>query len=98
MITGFPFKASLFKDSGLPICKTTNIKNGMVTVDVIDYFDPADYNDDFQRYEIKKFDIVIGMSGSIKVGMNRGNQVLYLNPYLKNLHYFYIYLPFFLPI
>ena len=78
-ITGFAFKASLFKNTGLPICKTTNISNGAISLSAVDHFNPSDYKDNLERYKIKKFDIVIGMSGSIKVGMNRTDQVLYLN-------------------
>ena len=78
-LTGFAFKATTFKKTGLPICKTTNIQNNAIDFDDMDCFDLYDYSCSLDKYIINKNDIVIGMSGSIKVGINKTDRLCYLN-------------------
>ena len=78
-LTGFAFKATTFKKTGLPICKTTNIQNNAIDFDDMDCFDLDDYPCSLDKYIINKNDIVIGMSGSIKVGINKTDRQCYLN-------------------
>ena len=78
-ISGFAFKASSFKSEGLPICKTTNIQNGLLDFSNMEYFELKDYSDNLDKYIIYPQKIVIGMSGTIKVGINNTNNICYLN-------------------
>ena len=78
-MSGFAFKASTFTDEGEPICKTTNIQNNEIAFQGMDCFNPSDYSENLERYIIKPNDIVIGMSGTIKVGINRTSNCCYLN-------------------
>ena len=68
-VTGFSFKSSLFRESGTPICKTTNITDGYISFEGMDCFDISDYKEKLDKFIIRKNDIVIGMSGTIKVGI-----------------------------
>ena len=77
--SGFSFKASLFKKDGLPICKTTNIQNDLINFNDMECFTLNDYNEDLSKYIIYPNSIVIGMSGTIKIGMNKSNKICYLN-------------------
>ena len=78
-MSGFAFKASTFTDSGEPICKTTNIQNNEVSFEGMDCFNLSDYSENLDKYIIRPNDIVIGMSGTIKVGINRTSECCYLN-------------------
>ena len=78
-ISGFAFKSSLFCDEGKPICKTTNIRNGEVDFEGMVCFDPKDYEVDLLKYLVRPNDIVVGMSGTIKVGINSKKNICYLN-------------------
>lgn len=78
-VTGFSFKSSLFKESGAPICKTTNITEGYILFKDMDCFDLSDYKEKLDKFIIRKNDIVIGMSGTIKVGISNSDNICYLN-------------------
>lgn len=78
-MTGFAFKASSYSDTGLPICKTTNIQNNEISFDSMDCVKIQDYADNLEKFIIKPQNIVIGMSGTIKVGINNTEKVCYLN-------------------
>ena len=78
-ISGFAFKASLFKDEGKPICRTTNLQRGIIEFQDMICFNPSDYKEDLSKYIIQKNKIVIGMSGSIKIGINKSESICYLN-------------------
>ena len=78
-ISGFAFKASLFHKEGEPICKTTNIQQNAIDFSNMEYFHLDDYDTCLDRYLIMPQDIVIGMSGTIKVGINNSNRKCYLN-------------------
>lgn len=79
VIVGFSFKASLFKSEGLPIVKTTNIQDGYIDETNMVYFDINDYTNNLENYIIYPNDIVLGMSGTIKVGINNTDKKYYLN-------------------
>lgn len=78
-VTGFSFKSSLFKEIGTPICKTTNIADGYISFEGMNCFDISDYKEKLDKFIIRKNDIVIGMSGTIKVGINNRDSICYLN-------------------
>lgn len=79
VIAGFSFKANLFKTEGLPVVKTTNIQDGYIDETNMVYFDIKDYSSNLENYIIYPNDIVLGMSGTIKVGINNNNKNYYLN-------------------
>lgn len=78
-ITGFSFRSSTFRDEGLPVCRTTNIQNGYIDFSNMVFFDKNDYAEDLDKFIIRKNDIVIGMSGTIKVGISCADRECYLN-------------------
>ena len=97
-ISGFAFKASTFTTTGEPICKTTNIQNGEIVFNGMDCFSLSTYSENLDKYIVYPQDIVIGMSGTIKVGINMGQDKCYLNqrvgkfiPYLQYLDNKYLY-------
>ena len=79
IISGFAFKSNLFKDKGLPVVKTTNIQEGYIDEKDMVFFDMEDYTNKLDNYIIYPNDIVLGMSGSIKVGINNTTKTYYLN-------------------
>lgn len=79
IIVGFPFKSNLFKKFGLPIVKTTNIRDGYIDENNMVYFDEKDYKNNLDNYIIYPNDIVLGMSGTIKLGINNSDKNYYLN-------------------
>lgn len=78
---GFAFKSSLFKDKGNPIIRISNIQEGKLSTNGIVYFNPEDYNVDFNQYRIFPNDILIAMSGGTtgKLGINQDNIIYYQN-------------------
>ena len=78
---GFSFKSPLFKSSGLPILRITNISNGEIKDSDFVYFEKSDYKEDLSNYEVKKGDVVVAMSGATtgKIGYNYSNNTYYLN-------------------
>lgn len=80
-VNGFAFKSNLFKASGKPVIRITNIKNGFIDNSDIVYIDTADYTEDLSVYLVDKDEIVIAMSGATtgKVGINKTNDTFYLN-------------------
>ena len=78
-MSGFAFKASSFTDIGEPVCKTTNIQNGEILFEGMDRISVSDYKENLERYLVLPQDIVIGMSGTIKVGINNSLNTCYLN-------------------
>lgn len=79
---GFAFKSSLFKDTGLPIIRITNIDGRNVDLADAKYFDLKDYkNITLSNYLIEKDDVLIAMSGATtgKVGIYNYNKPGYLN-------------------
>lgn len=57
---GFAFKSSLFKDSGLPIIRITNIDGVNVDLSDVKYFEPDDYSSSNPlNYSIVEGDVLI---------------------------------------
>ena len=76
-VDGYPFKRSELNDCGVPVIRTSDLKNGFIRLD-----DSLKYDGDFNalaRYETHFGDIVIGMSGTIKVAKNTLSDVCLLN-------------------
>jgi len=84
---GFAFKSKLFKDSGLPIIRITNIQDQIISTDKLVYFDPKNYKQDFEKYKVEPNDLLIAMSGATtgKIGFNNTNKTFYLNQRVGNL-------------
>ena len=61
---GFAFKSSLFKDSGSPVLRISNIQNDEISIKRTVYTDPRDYKENLERYWVNKGDLVIAMSGA----------------------------------
>jgi type I restriction enzyme S subunit len=78
---GFAFRSGLFRDSGLPIVRITNINGSTVDLTDVKFFDPNDYREDLENYVINRGDILIAMSGATtgKIGFFDSNQVAYIN-------------------
>ena len=78
---GFAFKSALFKTSGVPIVRITNIDGKKIVFHDIKYMNPADYKEDLSSFKVKNGDILIAMSGATtgKIGYYDQNCVAYLN-------------------
>ncbi|WP_226563754.1 MULTISPECIES: restriction endonuclease subunit S [Enterobacteriaceae] len=78
---GFAFKSNLFKETGFPIVRITNIDGFNVNLDEVKYFSPNDYKEDISSFEVSMGDIVIAMSGATtgKVGFYKNETRCYLN-------------------
>jgi type I restriction enzyme S subunit len=78
---GFAFKSALFKESGCPILRISNLQNGKVDMDGLAFFDPKDYRENLDRYRIVRDDLLIAMSGATtgKLGWNTHDWIFYLN-------------------
>ncbi len=98
---GFAFKSSLFKDSGSPILRITNIDGSLVNADSLVFCDPDDYSEDLEAYSAICGDLLIAMSGATtgKIGtLNISNQKFYINqrvgkflPHRQSLNNRYLY-------
>ena len=78
---GFAFKSSLFKDSGLPIIRITNIDGKNVNLSDVKYFNALDYKENITSYKVTKGDILVAMSGATtgKIGFYSYEHSSYLN-------------------
>ncbi|MFZ7275362.1 restriction endonuclease subunit S [Avibacterium avium] len=79
---GFAFKSSLFKETGLPIIRITNVNGKTVDLSDLKYFDPNDYQKGNPlNYSIHKGDILVAMSGATtgKLGYYNHEKPAYLN-------------------
>lgn len=79
---GFAFKSALFRESGLPIIRITNLDGANVGLNDVKYFDPSDYKSGNPlNYPVVKGDILIAMSGATtgKIGYYVDEQIAYLN-------------------
>ena len=79
---GFAFKSSLFRDTGLPIIRITNVDGKNVDLSDVKYFDPTDYTSGNPlNYSVVKGDILIAMSGATtgKIGYFNLDEIAYLN-------------------
>ncbi|MGR5406898.1 restriction endonuclease subunit S [Vibrio mediterranei] len=79
---GFAFKSGLFRDTGLPIIRITNVDGKDVDLSNVKYFNPADYTSGNPlNYAIVKGDVLIAMSGATtgKIGYFNSDETAYLN-------------------
>ena len=79
---GFAFKSSLFKDTGLPIIRITNIDGKNVNLTNAKHFDLSDYNNNnIKNCTANKGDILIAMSGATtgKIGFYDYQYTSYIN-------------------
>ena len=78
---GFAFKSKTFKEKGIPIVRITNIQDEKLNLSKVVYIDPKDYDKDLSRYEIRKSDLLIAMSGATtgKIGIHQTDEKLLLN-------------------
>lgn len=78
---GFAFKSGLFRESGYPILRISNIQNSRVDTEKLVFFDPKDYRENLDRYRIVEGDLLIAMSGATtgKLGFNTEDMIFYLN-------------------
>ena len=78
---GFAFKSTLFKQSGSPILRISNIQQSGVVLDNLAYFDKDDYKVNLEQFKVYPQDIVIALSGATtgKSGKNNTNMIFYLN-------------------
>jgi type I restriction enzyme, S subunit len=68
IMTGFPFKGKLYSSKGVKVLRGENVTVGSLRWDSIKCWEQE--FDQFEKYSLKKCDIVIGMDGS-RVGKNR---------------------------
>ena len=78
-VQGFAFKNNTFKTNGIGLVRTTNIQNKSISKDNMVCIDLKDYKENLSKYIIKKDRIIIGMSGTIKVGINDSDEEFLLN-------------------
>lgn len=78
---GFAFKSSLFRETGLPIIRITNVDGKTISLSDVKYFNPSDYNENTSSYKVSKGDILIAMSGATtgKIGFYSHENIAYLN-------------------
>lgn len=74
---GYPFKKKQFGDDGIPIIRTTNLQDGMI--DISTAMKCADYDASLKKYRIQYGDVLIGMSGTIKIARNLTHEKMLLN-------------------
>lgn len=78
---GFAFKSNSFKEKGLPILRISNIQNNVISYRRLVFFDKNSYKENFDKYQVKKGDLVIAMSGATtgKLAVSDADEVFYLN-------------------
>lgn len=78
---GFAFKANLFRETGYPILRISNIQDEGIEARRIVYFNPEDYKENLDKYRVVKYDLLIAMSGATtgKIGFNKTDESFYLN-------------------
>jgi len=80
---GFAFKSYLFKETGLPVIRISNINGKSVDMSDIKYFDVQDYHGKGNPldYCIEKGDVLIAMSGATtgKIGYYDNEEKVYQN-------------------
>ncbi len=67
---GYSFKSSDFSDSGVPVIRISNIKDGYIKLDDIKYY-PKEVTKRLKSFSLKRDDVVIAMSGATtgKIGI-----------------------------
>ena len=79
-ISGFSFSSEDFCDNGILLVKISNISGGTI-INNEDVFLPLDYIDKYEQIVIKKYDLLIAMSGATtgKLAINNSNKKMLLN-------------------
>ena len=77
----YAFKSDLFKSSGLPILRISNIQKNWISNENLVFFHQGDYAKDFKDFCVYPWDLVIAMSGATtwKLALNNTDTVYYLN-------------------
>ncbi len=93
---GYAFKTSEYKNEGIPLISITHIKNHKLIFNNCNFIE---YNDKYEKFEIKKKDLIITLTGKkpnlVNIGLNEKNDVLYLNQRcailrnFKKINYYY---------
>lgn len=78
---GFAFKSDLFRETGHPILRISNIQDEEVETRKVVYFQLEDYKENLDKYRVVNGDLLIAMSGGTtgKIGFNTTDHVFYLN-------------------
>ena len=78
---GFAFKGKLFTEKGLPVLRISNIQQDKISHKRLVFFKKENYDINFEKYKVKKGDMVIAMSGATtgKLAVNNTDEVFYLN-------------------
>ncbi|MBA4336889.1 restriction endonuclease [bacterium] len=78
---GFAFKSKLFKETGFPVLRISNIQNDGISYNRLVFFDKKNYKEDFDKYQALKGDLVIAMSGATtgKLAICDADEIFYLN-------------------
>ena len=80
--SGYAFKSTQFKETGIPIVKIKDIKPPFVSVDECDCIDESDFDEKrLSKYILKKGDILVAMTGATigKVGKYGDDNIALLN-------------------
>ena len=81
---GYAFKSTQYKESGLPILRISNINSFGIDFESAVY---SEENKELERFEVKKGDLLIAMSGATtgKTGVYNLDKKAYLNQRVGNL-------------
>ena len=80
--SGYAFKSSQFKDTGIPVIKIKDIKPPIATISNSDCIDEIDFDSKkLAKYILKKGDVLIAMTGATigKVGKYAHDEIALLN-------------------
>lgn len=81
IINGFAFKSELFRTTGLPILRISNIQDNILDLKNLVYFKAEDYNKNLDKFLVKPQSILMALSGATtgKIGINTTSRSFYLN-------------------
>jgi type I restriction enzyme S subunit len=64
LISGFAYKSGDWQDSGVPVLKITNVRNGRVALEGCSYIS-KELADESEKFQVKKGDLLITLTGEI---------------------------------
>ncbi|WP_187150733.1 restriction endonuclease subunit S, partial [Candidatus Mycoplasma haematobovis] len=93
------FKASTYKEAGIPILRVANIDNFEINEKNLVYIDSNDYSQDLNKYLLKKNDLIIAKDASIgklgKINIDReflfNSHILKIEPISDKVNRDYLY-------
>ncbi|WP_187150625.1 restriction endonuclease subunit S, partial [Candidatus Mycoplasma haematobovis] len=93
------FKASTYKETGIPILRVANIDNFEINEKNLVYIDVEDYSQDLNKYLLKKNDLIIAKDASIgklgKINIDReflfNSHILKIEPISDKVNRDYLY-------